>query len=409
MEMNKKMFALSQKMKALYQKAQELSDNGNTAAAQSTLDEFNELKKQFDLEGELFAASKAFDGSSVTAAQIEGKSSGDEPDAEKTFAAAFRSGFPVDKAMMTEGVAADGGYLVPQDIVTRVNEYKSAEFDFSDYIDIEPVKTNKGSRVYATKADDWAFQEVDEGEEFPLEAIPQYEPVTYEIKDYGGVIALSKNLLNDSDQNITREVVKWFAKGKRGTINQKVLAHAMADEVTEITSIDDIQTILISILGGAYRNTSFVFVNDDGLAWLIKQKDDNGRSLVTPDPTQPKRMQITIGASTVPVINVPNKVMKTTTKTSTKTVGEDEVTTSTTTIPIIIGDLRAGIKCFDRQQMTISASDQATVGSGQNQLNSFTQRLMLFLAAMRMDFKTIDSDAFVYAGIVTTTTSTEGG
>jgi hypothetical protein len=59
--------------------------------------------------------------------------------------------------------------------------------------------------------------------------------------------------------------------------------------------------------------------------------------------------------------------------------------------------------------MTISASDQATVGSGQNQLNSFTQRLMLFLAAMRMDFKTIDSDAFVYAGIVTTTTSTEGG
>ena len=43
MEMNKKMFALSQKMKALYQKAQELSDNGDTAAAQSTLDEFNKL------------------------------------------------------------------------------------------------------------------------------------------------------------------------------------------------------------------------------------------------------------------------------------------------------------------------------------------------------------------------------
>lgn len=408
MEMNKKMFALSQKMKALYQKAQELSDSGDTAAAQSALDKWNELKKQFDFESELFAASKVFDGSSVSAAQLEGKASGDEPDVEKAFAAAFRSGFPVDKAMMTEGIAADGGYLVPQDIVTRVNEYKSTEFDFSDYIDIEPVKTNKGSRVYATKADDWAFQEVEEGEEIPVEAIPQFEPIVYDIKNYGGIIAVSKNLVNDSDQNITTEIVKWLDKGRRGTINQKVLAHAMADEITEITSIDDIQTILISVLGGAYRNSSFVFVNDDGLAWLVQQKDKNGRSLVTPDPTEPKKMQITIGATTVPIVNVPNKVMKTTTTSETETVGGDEVTTTTTTIPIVIGDLRAGIKCFDRERMSIDASATATVGKGDNQLNAFSQRLMLFAAYQRMDFKTIDSDAFVYAGVVTTTTKTDG-
>ena len=396
MEMNKKMFALSQKMKAQYQKAQELSDSGDTVAAQSALEEWNELKKQFDLESELFAASKVFDGKTVSADQYEGKASGDESDAEKSFAAAFRSGFPVDKSMMTEGVAADGGYLVPQDIVTRVNEYKSTEFDFSDYIDIEPVKTNKGSRVYAEKADDWAFQEVDEGDEIPVEAIPQFEPVTYDIKNYGGIIAVSKNLMNDSDQNITTEVVKWLNKGRRGTINQQVLAHAMADEATEISSIDDIQTILISVLGGAYSDTSAVFVNDDGLAWLVQQKDKSGRSLVVPDPTQPKNMQITIGAKTVPVVNVPNKVMKSRIETE----EIDGSTVTTAAIPFIIGDLRAGIKCFDREKMSIDASATATVGKGDNQLNAFSQRLMLFAAYQRMDFRTIDNDAFVYAVVI---------
>lgn len=405
MEMNKKMFAISQKMKALHKQATELSEKGDTAAAQAALGEFEELRKQFELEGELFRASKVFDGEiaankvgGIAADKVETAAAEGAVSADKAFADAFRSGFKTEKAIMTEGTNTNGGYLVPQDIVTRVNEYKSAEFSFEDYIDIEPVRTNKGSRVYGKKADDWAFQEVAENEEIPVEAIPQFETIAYDIKNYGGIIAVSKNLMQDSDQNITAEVVKWLNKGRRGTINQKVLAIAQAGAPTEIAEIDDIQTILISVLGGAYNNTSVIFTNDDGLAWLARQKDKSGRSYMMYDPTEPKKMQIAIGAKVVPVVNVPNKVMKSTVVTEV----EGGTTYSTTTIPFVVGDLRSAVKCFDRQQMEINASDTATVGRGDTQLNAFSQRLILFEAYQRMDFKSIDEDAVVYAAVVVT-------
>lgn len=399
MEMNKKMFALSQKMKALHKKAEELSESGDTAGARSALDEFAELEKLFKLEGELFHASKVFDvGNAASASDLEGAASGEKPDAVKSFAAAFRNNFRVSKAIMNEGTASAGGYLVPQDIVTMVNEYKSVDFDFSDYIDIEPVETNKGSRVYGTKADDWAFQEVAENEEIPVTAIPHFETIAYDIKNYGGIIAVSKNLIYDSDQAITNEAVKWLRKGRRGTINQKTLAIAQAGNAVEIGSLDDIQTILISVLGGAYSGASMIFTNDDGIAWLAQQKDKNGRSFMMYDPTQPAKMQIAIGARVVPLVNVPNGVMRST------SVSEDEggTTYTTTTIPFIIGDLRSAVKCFDRQQLEISGSDQATVGKGDSQLNAFSQRLILFEAYQRMDFKEIDPDAIVYAAVVKT-------
>lgn len=397
MEMNKKMFALSQKMKELVKQAQELSDSGDTVAAQERLDEYAELEKQFSLESKIYAAGKRFDGSgSVSAQKLEGAAQGEPANAVKDFADAFRHGFKTEKAIMSEGVNASGGYLVPQDIMTMVNQYKDTAFDFSNYITVEPVKTNKGSRVYAQKEDDWAFQEVDENEEIPVEAIPQFETVAYDIKNYGGIIAVSKNLIKDSDQNITNEVVRWLAKGRRGTINQKVLSLAMEDGETEIGSIDDIQTILISVLGGAYNNSSIIFANDDGIAWLAQQKDASGRSYMMYDPTLPTKMQIAIGAKVVPVVNVPNKVMRSRVEAE----DVDGSTIVTTTIPFIIGDLKAGITDFDRQEMEIEASDTATVGKGENQLNAFSQKLILFNAYLRADFKAIDKDAFIYAAVV---------
>ena len=108
-------------------------------------------------------------------------------------------------------------------------------------------------------------------------------------------------------------------------------------------------------------------------------------------------MQLAIGAKVVPVVNIPNSVLASVTTGS----GSSAVTK----LPFFIGDLKAGITCFDRQQMTLASSDVATVGTGENQLNAFSQRLILFRACQRMDFKAIDTDAYLNCAITVTSTN----
>lgn len=401
MEMNKKMYDISTRMKALYNEAVILDNNGETEKSAGKMNEYDELSKQFEHEKRLYEAGKSFRPEAektVTANVLEGSENPEEKkDAVKEFADAARKGFNVEKAILVEGTAAAAGYLVPQDIQTEINRFNEAVFDFSDYITMEPVTTNAGSRVYATKANDFAFQQVTETGEIPVTAVPQYQQVTYSIKDYGGIVPVSRNLMSDSDQNITNEIVMWLAKGRRGTINSKVIALIKQNETNDVAGLDDIRTLLISALGAAYNSSSAIYTNDDGIAWLANLKDDNDREYLTYNPTEPAKMQIAIGAKIVPVVNIPNSVLASTSVTSGSTV--------TTTIPMFIGDLKAGITCFDRQQMTIASSDVATVGSGENQLNAFSQRLILFRACQRMDFKAIDTDAYLNCAITVTSTN----
>lgn len=399
--MNKKMYDIKAKMKALFDEAVVLNNNGETEKAAAKMTEYDGLKSQYAFEEKLFEEQKAFTPDTqkaVSASVLEGSEGGTvKADAVKEFADAARKGFEVEKAILVEGTPASAGYLVPQDIQTRINRFNEVSFDFSNYITMESVTTNAGSRVYAAKANDFAFQQVSETGEIPLTALPRFQQVTYSIKDYGGIVPVSKNLMSDTDQNITNEIVMWLAKGRRGTINSKVIAIIKHNAIKDVASLDDIRTLLISELGGAYNSSSTIYTNDDGIAWLANLKDDNDREYLTFNPTEPAKMQIAIGAKVVPVVNIPNAVLPSTSVTNSGTV--------TTTIPMFIGDLKAGITCFDRQQMTLASSDVATVGTGENQLNAFSQRLILFRACQRMDFKAIDTDAYLNCAITVTSTN----
>ena len=403
MEMTKKMFDIHSRMKALYDEAVVLNNNGEEAKSEAKMAEYDDLKKKLAFEKKLLEAQQDFQsepeplpaGKTMDAAALEkGAVKGD---AVKEFADAARKGFRTEKAILVEGTPSAAGYLVPQDIQTNINRFNETEFDFSGYITMEMVSTNVGSRVYATKTNDFAFEQVSETGEIPVTALPQYQQVTYSIKNYGGIVPVSNQLMNDSDQSIAAEVSRWLSKGRRGTINSKVIALIKQNETNDVASLDDIRSLLISGLGGAYNSSSTIYTNDDGIAWLANLKDDNDREYLTYDPTEPAKMQIAIGAKVVPVVNIPNSVLPSTSVTSGSTV--------TTTIPMFIGDLKAGITCFDRQQMVISSSDVATVGTGDNQLNAFSQMLVLFRAYMRMDFKAIDTDAYLNCAITVTSTN----
>ena len=60
-------------------------------------------------------------------------------------------------------------------------------------------------------------------------------------------------------------------------------------------------------------------------------------------------------------------------------------------LPFVIGDLKEGIKLFDRKRINIMTSNVAAAG----ELNAFEEDLTLFRAIEREDVQVRDADAFV--------------
>lgn len=279
------------------------------------------------------------------------------------------------KNIMREGAGEDGGYTVPQDIQTRINELRESKDALRNYVTVEPVSTVKGSRVFKKRAQLTGFVEVAEGGEIPEAAYPQFTLLEYHAKKYAGFIKATNELLNDSDQAIEDFIVRWLGDEGRVTDNKLILAELSKKEKKTIATLDDIKDIMNVELDPAFHNTTVVLTNQDGFNWLDKQKDNDGNYLLQPSATSPTGKQL-FGKD---VIVVSNKDLPST---------EDE---GVVKAPIFIGDLKEAIVVFDRQQLEVRATD---VGS-----DAFLTDTTVFRAILRQDVKTRDEEAYVHGEI----------
>lgn len=382
--MNKKLLELLDKINNKKVEVRSLVDQGKIEEAKAAKDELKKLQDKFDIL-------KDIDDTAVTNLENntnKGVNFNQKKDSVKEFADAARKGF---RNSMNEGTAADGGYTVPEDIQTRINERRTAKTSLIDLVDVENVTTNKGSRTFKKRTQQTGFTKIGEGGKLSAGSTPQFERMSYEIAKYAGYFPVTNELLEDSDANITDTLVTWIGDESRVTRNKIILGVIDQKAKTTIKSLDDIKEALNVTLGQAFKQTSCIVTNDDGLQWLDTLKNDRGEYLLQPSPADPMKMVLCAGATTVPVKVIPNDDMP-----------SDTTTKGTTKIPVIIGDLKEGIKFFDRKRLTLITSNIAVAG----ELNAFEEDLTLFRAIEREDCKTKDDAAFVN-GVLTITEATE--
>lgn len=382
--MNKKLLELLDKINNKKVEVRSLVDQGKIEEAKAAKDELKKLQDEFDIL-------KDIDNTAVTNLENntnKGVNLNQKKDSVKEFADAARKGF---RNSMNEGTAADGGYTVPEDIQTRINERRTAKTSLIDLVDVENVTTNKGSRTFKKRTQQTGFTKIGEGGKLSAGSTPQFERMSYEIAKYAGYFPVTNELLEDSDANITDTLVTWIGDESRVTRNKIILGVIDQKAKTTIKSLDDIKEALNVTLGQAFKQTSCIVTNDDGLQWLDTLKNDRGEYLLQPSPADPMKMVLCAGATTVPVKVIPNDDMP-----------SDTTTKGTTKIPVIIGDLKEGIKFFDRKRLTLITSNIAVAG----ELNAFEEDLTLFRAIEREDCKTKDDAAFVN-GVLTITEATE--
>lgn len=382
--LNKKMKDLREQINTKTSQAKAFLADGegkDVDKATQLLNEADALEKEYDAEKRLFEREQE-EAKKLSGEQIDKKA---EKDVTEKFASTIRGMVRKNGTVtpMSEGVNANGGYTVPEDIRTEIEHFKEAEFSFENYISTENVTTNKGRRTFQTKASCTGFVDFEEGEDVPNIAAPTYLPIAYNITDKGGFIPMTKDLLNDSSANIRAELVRWFGRQRVATINNRVLGK-LTTGVTPvaITDLKGLKKLINVTVGSAYD--SKIYTNDDGMNWLDSLEDSQHRPLLNPVPSDPKKMQVCIGGKVREVVAVPNSVWA-------STAGAN----SSTVIPFVVGELTEAIKMFDRQQLEIAVSDTAAVDG----FNAFAQNGALIRGIIRNDFVKQDADAYKYATV----------
>lgn len=338
--------------------------------AKASKEELKSLQDKFDVLYDLYEEEKENNEEAI-------KNKAKENNKENSiaeFANAARNGFRVNNKM-TIGSKPDGGYTVPEDILTSINTYRESKKSLKDLVTVEKVTTSKGSRTFKKRAQQNGFTKVGEGGKIGKGATPQFERLNYEIEKYAGYFPVTNELLADSDANITNTLIQWIGDESRVTANKLILNVIKTKAETKLEGLNGIKKALNVTLGSAFKATSKIITNDDGLQYLDTLKDGNGRYILQADPITPMSMWLCAGATKVPVEVIPNSDMPSTGNKA----------------PFIIGDLKEGIVFWDRQLMSIKMSDIASIGD----LNAFEEDLTLFRAIEREVVTKKDEQAFV--------------
>lgn len=344
------------------------------AKAEAGKKELDDLQKEYEMALEIEAED-------VTNALPDPVPSGlkpVKPEAQKDSTAEFadmaRHGFT---NMMTEGTKATGGYTVPDDIQTRIETYRDATFSLRKLVSVENVTTQKGERTFKKRKKRTGLIKTGEAEATQKLADIEFERQSYDIEKYSGYLAITEELLDDSDANLTETIVQDIGEEARVTDNIEILAilDANQETVKEVTGYYDLMPVVINDLGSTFANTSTLVVNDTGATWLYSLKDGDGRPLVMPDVTNAAKKIIACGPYRLTVEVIPNNDLPNAADGST---------------PIYVGDFKEAVRIFDRKRTTIKRSDTASVGN----LNAFAEDLQLFKPVMRADYVIRDKEAY---------------
>lgn len=372
----KKLLEMKQQLEEMKTEARSLNQSGKVEEAATKLEEVRSLKKQIEIEEELEAEEKR----SVDTKLEEKRGQKEEKVELRTALVKILRGSSLneeEKRAMSGLTGEDGGVVIPQDIQTKINEFKRDFQSIRPYVRSESVVTRTGSRVFEKLADMTPLANLAEMGSIADAGNPKFQTVTYSVADYAGIMKLSNTLLQDTPENIMNYIGRWFAKKSVVTENAKIFSLLDSAYTTKVaigagTEVKDVKKILNVTLDPALSSNAKIYTNQDGFNYLDSLVDADGKPLLQADVTN-STVKRFLGKE---VVVFANNQLQTTGTTAKKA-------------PLIIGDLAEAITFFDRQQLEMKATD---VGSDAFNTNTTNVRVI-----ERFDTKVFDKDAVVYA------------
>lgn len=286
-----------------------------------------------------------------------------------------------ERALLVEGTAVDGqtsgGFIVPEDVKTEINEFRRQYTSLKQYVDVQKTNTNAGSFVFEKTSTLTELADLTEGQDIG-ETELGFDKKAYAIKDKGALLPVTNNLLQDEAGNLVSYIGRWFSKKAVKTENSdivKVLKSGKNDIAKPISNIADLTKKMNEEIDPALLDGSIVITNQSGFAVLDDEKDQTGKPLLQPDPTNATR-RIFKG---LPVVVLSNTNLK----------------SNNGKAPLFLGNLLEAVRFQDRDVYELATSKEA----------GFTKNITYLRCIERYDAILKDPDAYFYGELTVGTPS----
>lgn len=269
---------------------------------------------------------------------------------------------------LVEKTDEDGGYLVPKEQKTQIEELKRQLIPLKPYCNVIQVSTKSGSMPLEVESDDELtnFEEMGEINQSTI----KFGNVGWNLADYGDIIPLSNQLLQDEKANLTNYVGRRFAKKAVRTENKKIIDLLKTATKTTGSSHEVLKTALNKDLDPAISASAIIITNQDGYDYLDGLNDGNGRPLLTTslaDQTQ----KMYKGRK---IVVLPNGSLK---------------SASGGKLTFFVGDMTEYVSFFDRGVYEMAVSKEA----------GFTKYATMMRVVERFDVAVIDNKAMIQVEI----------
>lgn len=264
----------------------------------------------------------------------------------------------MDLRALPEGVkSTDVGAIIPQDIVTKTKTLPETVVDLRNLVQTVKVSTPTG-KYPILKSTEAVMHTVDELEANPDLDKPQFENVLYDVDTYRGQIPVSRESLDDSDEDLGALIARHIQRIALNTANSEIVKNLKTATPKTVKNLDEIKAIINTEFDPAY-NLQFVvsqsFYNEVDL-----MKDNEGRYMLQPSITAQSGKSL-LG------LNV--------------TVVSDKLLGGSAGAKVaFLGDPAGFTSFFDRNEMAVRWQEHQHYGE-------------ILAAAMRFDVKKVDAAA----------------
>jgi HK97 family phage major capsid protein len=184
--------------------------------------------------------------------------------------------------------------VLPVDFDNMIHEITRQFLDMAGFVNVEEVRAYSGWRAVEVAAAALPFALMTENDDMAEAEDPTFKKVEYTIKDYGGYIPVTNDLLSDTPVSIMSYLSKWM--GKKVVLTNNSLILAIINALTPVAVTDSkklmtaLKTALNKTLDPDISVGSNIFCNQTGFDLLDQLLDGTGRPLLQPDPTNATQM-----------------------------------------------------------------------------------------------------------------------
>jgi len=253
-------------------------------------------------------------------------------------------------------ISDDVGVTIPEDIKYAPEKEVNTVQDLSQYVTKTSVKTASGKHPILKRATA-KFNTVEELEQNPELAKPEFETVSWEVNTYCGAIPVSEESIADSAINLTALIAENIQEQKVNTLNEKIGNVLKSFTAKEVSDVDELKHIINVDLDPGYDRQ--IVCTQSFYQALDTIKDSNGRYYLNDSIINTSGLKL-LG------MNV--------------TVVRDDLLGENGDAKAFVGDLKRGVFFADRSDLSVTWQDHNIYGR-------------FLMGAFRFDVKQADENA----------------